>query len=255
MTPRRIGAHGPLVSPIGFGAFKIGRNQATKYAVDYDLPSEESAIALVQAVIDRGITLIDTAPAYGLSEARVGRAIADRRERVVLSSKAGERFIDGVSHYDFSEAAIASSIERSLATLGVETIDLLFLHSNGEDEAILANQGADGGATRALRRAKDAGRIRAIGFSGKTLAGHLRAIDEGFDALMIEYHPLDTSQRPALERAAERGVGVLIKKGLASGRVPANEAIPFALAAPAVASVVVGSLSLAHLDECVRWAS
>jgi aryl-alcohol dehydrogenase-like predicted oxidoreductase len=251
MTPRRLGAQGPMVSPIGFGAFKIGRNEGAKYGVAYELPSEGEAVALVQRVIDAGITLIDTAPAYGVSEQRVGLAIAGQRDRVILSTKAGERFVAGRSHYDFCDEAIEASVRHSLRTLAVGTIDILFLHSNGDDDAILA----DGGATRALRRLKDAGLIGTLGFSGKTVSGHLRAIDDGYDALMVEYHPLDRSQRPVLERAAERGVGIVIKKGLASGRVPASEAIPFALSAPAVASVVVGSLSVEHLAECIGLAT
>ncbi|MBL9118400.1 MAG: aldo/keto reductase [Phycisphaerae bacterium] len=251
MTSRRIGARGPLVSPIGFGAFKIGRNEGIKYERGYDLPSERAAIDLVRAVCESGVTLLDTAPAYGLSEERVGLAIAGLRSPVVLSTKVGETFEAGRSHFDFSLAGIESSIARSLGRLGVARIDLLFLHSDGNDLAILD----DGEATRVMRKLRERGTIGLMGFSGKSVEGHRQAIREGFDVLMVEYHPLDVSQRPALEEAAARGVGVLVKKPLAAGRLAPADAIPFALAAPAVASAVIGSLSAANIAECVRVAS
>lgn len=250
MRPRRLGSTSLQLSPIGFGAFKIGRTEGAKYAEAYSLPSDAEATALVHAVLDLGITLIDTAPAYGVSEERVGAALRDRRADVVLSTKVGERFESGRSSHDFSEAATLRSVERSCARLCRATIDLVFVHSNGDDLAILQ----EGGVTRALRALRDRGVVRAIGFSGKTVEGHRRAIDEGYDALMVEYHPLDGSQRPALEEAADRGVGVVVKKALASGRVPPSEAVPFALAAPAVASVVIGSLRIDHLASCAELA-
>ena len=72
MRPRRLGSTSLQLSPIGFGAFKIGRTEGAKYAEAYSLPSDAEATALVHAVLDLGITLIDTAPAYGVSEERVG---------------------------------------------------------------------------------------------------------------------------------------------------------------------------------------
>lgn len=250
MIPRRLGSTDLVVSPIGFGAFKIGRNEGIKYERGYELPTLAEAVDLVRGAVNLGITLIDTAPAYGSSEERVGAAIADRRERVLLSTKVGERMVEGRSRYDFSPDAIRASVEESLRRLGTRCLDLLFVHSNGQDVEILA----DGTVTATLRALRDRGIARAIGFSGKTNEGHRLAIAQRYDALMVEYHPLDTSQRPTLELAAERGVGVVLKKAMASGRVPPDEAIPFALAAPAVASAVIGSLRLENLRQCVGYA-
>jgi aryl-alcohol dehydrogenase-like predicted oxidoreductase len=254
MTPRRLGSTDLWLSPIGFGAFKIGRNEGTKYAEAYALPSEAAATELIHRAVAMGITLIDTAPAYGLGEERVGRALASlppaARASVHLSTKVGEAFADGRSTYDFSAQATEASVRRSLERLGTNVLDLVFVHSNGDDQAILT----EGSVTRTLRSLQERGLIRAIGFSGKHLEGHTLAIADGYDALMVEYHPLDASQRPVLEQAAERGVGVLIKKAMASGRIPANEAMPFALAAPAVTSVVVGSLRAENLAACVAAA-
>ena len=69
---RPLGGTGFSISPIGFGAFKIGRNQKTKYAAPYDLPSDEQVSELLNGLLDLGINYIDTAPAYGTSEERIG---------------------------------------------------------------------------------------------------------------------------------------------------------------------------------------
>ena len=237
-------------SPIAFGSFKIGRNEGIKYAEGYDLPSEAEAVRLVRDAIALGIRHIDTAPAYGLAERRVGLAIDGLAAPVTVSTKVGERFDGGRSSYDFSAAATRESVARSRDLLGRDRLDLVLVHSNGEDERILREEGV----TAALRGLRDAGRIGAIGFSAKTLPGSLAALEAGYDSLMLEFHPLDPSLRPAFERASELGRTTLVKKALASGRLPPAEAIPFALAAPAVTCVTVGSLRLGHLLECVSLA-
>jgi hypothetical protein len=76
----------------------------------------------------------------------------------------------------------------------------------------------------------------------------------GYDAVMVELHPLDASHVEIVDRAATDGVGVLVKKPLASGRIGPAHALPFALALPAVAACVVGSLSALHLAECLEIA-
>ena len=73
MEHRSLGRHGPDVSVLGFGAFKIGRAEGTKYPAAYPLPEEDEAGRILAGVLDLGITLLDTAPAYGLSEERIGR--------------------------------------------------------------------------------------------------------------------------------------------------------------------------------------
>jgi aryl-alcohol dehydrogenase-like predicted oxidoreductase len=252
-APRRsLGRTGLTVSPVGFGAFKIGRNEGIKYADGYDLPDEDACARLLHDVLDLGIDLIDTAPAYGLSEERIGRHLAARRDEFTLSTKAGETFENGVGRYDFSAESIDASVDRSLSRLRTDRLDVVFVHSNGHDQAILDA----GDALDALVRRRDRGDIRSIGFSGKTVEGHLAAIATGVvDCVMVEYHELDTTQRPVLDTAADAGIGVLVKKGLASGRLMPESAIPFCLAGPGVASVVVGSLrrdNLAHNLKIAR---
>ena len=250
--PRRpLGRTGLTVSPIGFGAFKIGRNTGTKYADAYDLPDDDRCRAILEGVLELGINLIDTAPAYGTSEERIGRLLGARRDDFVLSTKVGETFEDGRSRYDFTADAVDRSIDRSLERLRTDRIDLLFVHSDGNDASILRA----GETLEAMSRRRDLGDVRCIGFSGKTADGHRLALDLGVDVLMVEYHLHDDSQRAVMEAAESCGVGVVVKKGLASGRIPAAEAVPHCLAGPGVASLVVGSLNLAHLEANLRAAS
>jgi aryl-alcohol dehydrogenase-like predicted oxidoreductase len=250
MITRPLGKTGLSITPIGFGAFKIGRNEKTKYAQGYSLPDDRTVAGLINGILDLGINYIDTAPAYGLSEERIGRAVNHRRREFTLSTKVGETFENGQSHYDFSAAAIRSSVERSLRRLQTDILDAVFLHSNGEDVAI--QQTTD--AVTTLRELKQKGLVRAIGLSGKTVEGARLALDWA-DVLMVEYHLDDQSHASVIAEAARRGVGVVVKKGLASGKLPASEAIGFGLGDSAVASLVVGSLNLEHLQANVAVAA
>jgi aryl-alcohol dehydrogenase-like predicted oxidoreductase len=246
---RRCGAE-ILLTPIGFGAFKIGRNVGIKYARAYELPSEEESARLLNAVLDLGINYIDTAPAYGLSEERIGRALAARRDEFVVSTKVGETFESGRSSFDFSAEAVRRSVHRSLERLGRERLDLVFIHSSGEDKAILRE--TDAAAT--LLELREAGLITAIGFSGKTPQGAEDALAWA-DALMIEHHLNDRSHEEVIRRAHDRGVGVIVKKPLASGRLPPEEALAFVLGYPGVTSAVVGGLDIEHIASNVRAAA
>lgn len=244
MDRRPLGRGGPLVSPVGFGAVKIGRNTAVKYPSGYDLPSEPQVAQLLNGVLDLGINLIDTAPAYGSSEERIGRAVGHRRTEFVLCTKAGEQFDQGHSRFDFSGSAIRRSLEESLRRLRTDRADVLLLHSDGRDLEILEHTDA----VETLLALRSAGLARQVGLSGKTVAG-ARAALAWADVLMVPYNLEDPSHAAVIEEAHRAGVGVLVKKGLGAGRLVAAEALPFALAPAGVSSVVVGSLSLAHLRE------
>lgn len=243
---RRLGRTELNVSPVGFGAFKIGRNEGIKYERGYELPDEATCERLLNGVLDLGIDLVDTAPAYGSSEARIGRHLAHRRDEFTLSTKVGETFENGIGTYDFGREATESSLDRSLERLRTDRLDLVFVHSDGRDREILEQ--AD--VLDVLVRRRDRGDVGAIGFSGKTVDGHLLAMATGVvDCLMVEYHREDQSQRPVLEAAAAAGIGVVVKKGLAAGRLAPEVAIPFCLDGPAVGSLVIGSLSLGNLER------
>jgi aryl-alcohol dehydrogenase-like predicted oxidoreductase len=137
MVLRALGRSGLRVSPIGFGAFKIGRNRGIKYASAYELPDDAAAGRLLNGVLDLGVNYIDTAPAYGVSEERIGRFLAHRRAEFVISTKVGETFADGRAVYDFSGAAVRASVERSLRRLRIDVLDIVFVHAHADDAGIL----------------------------------------------------------------------------------------------------------------------
>jgi len=237
-----LGNTGFELSPIGYGAFKIGRNENIKYPTGYELPTEGEACRILNGVLDLGVNYIDTAPAYGLSEVRIARCIAARKDEFVLSTKVGETFENGESTYDFSGEGVLRSIRRSQERLGIEVLDIVFVHSDGNDRAILNETEI----VPTLRQLKDNGVIKAIGFSGKTIEGARQSLSWA-DVLMVEYHLEDTSHDQVMHEAMGRGVGVIVKKGLASGRLDPTEAVQFVLSHPAVTSMVIGSLNIDHL--------
>lgn len=242
MQLRPLGKTELLVSPLGFGAFKIGRNEKVKYPQPYDLPDDTAVERLLNGVLDAGINLIDTAPAYGISEERIGKFLSQRRGEFVLSTKVGERFTNGESSFDFTGPGVRASIADSLRKLRTEVLDIVFVHSNGDDLTI--QQQTD--VVPTLQKLKHLGYVRTIGFSGKTPAGAAVALDWA-DVVMVEYHLNDTSHADVIAAAASRGIGVVVKKGLASGHLPPTDALRFVLANPHVASVIVGGLNLEHL--------
>ena len=246
---RRLGRGDLAIGPIGFGAFKIGRNRGIKYPTPYELPEPADVHALLDGVLEAGINFIDTAPAYGLSEERIGEALALRRREIVLCTKVGETFDEGGSTYDFSSTGIRKSVQRSLGRLRTDTVDLLLIHSDGNDLDILTRSDAP----ETLRDLKSAGLTRAIGFSGKTVEGAQTALSWA-DAIMVEYHPDDVSHEGVMAAARDADVAVIVKKGLASGRLRPADAIPFILANDAVDVLVIGGLSLEHLRENVAIA-
>jgi aryl-alcohol dehydrogenase-like predicted oxidoreductase len=239
---RPLGKTGLDASAIAFGSFKIGRNEGIKYPDGYDLPDDRACEALLNAVLDLGITLIDTAPAYGIAEERIGTFLSARRDEYLLSSKAGERFEHGVSIYDFSERSLRESAAASLRKLKTDYLDLLLVHTHHDDMSVLNETPA----VETFERMKSEGLTRFIGFSGKTVAAAEQALDWA-DVVMVEFNTQDTSHQDVIRKAHERGVGVLVKKGLASGHLPPEEAIEFVLQSEAVDSLVLGGSNIDHL--------
>ena len=250
MNQRTLGQTGLPVSPIGFGAFKIGRNLKIKYPQPYDLPDEATACRLLNAVLDMGVTYIDTAPAYGLSEERIGRAVSHRRSEFTLSTKVGETFADGQSNYDYSADAICNSIHRSITLLQTDVLDLVNVHSQGDDSAILNETDV----VDTLLGLKQQGLIKAIGMSGKTVEGARQSLAWA-DVIMVEYHLDDSSHESVIAEAARQGVGVVVKKGLAAGHLSANDAIRFVLENPHVDSLIIGGLNPEHIRTNVAVAA
>ena len=126
MEQRQLGHLGPRVSAIGLGCMSLGIGEIYSSGID----SDDAAIGLIRRALDLGVTFLDTADIYGDSELKVGRAIHGRRDQVVLATKFGfvqtqigeQERIDGRPEY------VREACDRSLRRLGVDVVDVYYLH-------------------------------------------------------------------------------------------------------------------------------
>ena len=242
MLKRALGDTGIEVSPLGLGTVKFGRNTGVEYVHAYELPSDEHVASLLAEAQRQGINLLDTAPSYGRSEARIGEAIEGHRDEWVICTKAGEVFDGTASHYDFSEDAILGSVARSLCRLRTDALDIVLLHSDGRAVAEISAAGA----FRALAKLEREGIVRAVGFSGKSAADAMDALPMS-DVLMCTIHPGYAGEIGIAGLAGEQGVGVLVKKPLARGFEGDAETVAETVGLAGISSVVVGTISPEHL--------
>jgi aryl-alcohol dehydrogenase-like predicted oxidoreductase len=249
MVQRRLGSTGLAVSPIGLGTAKLGRNTDVKYPAPFELPSDKQVTELLQGALDLGVNLLDTAPAYGDSEHRLGQLIAAQRSRWLLCSKCGETYQNGRSTYDFSAAALSRSVDESLRRLQTDHLDVLLLHSDGRDLEILQHSDA----VETLMRMKAAGKTRAVGISAKTPEGIAAAVPV-LDVVMAPFSQREAGLKSALAAAQEQGRGTLAIKGLSSGRLEPAAAVEFVLRQPFIDCLILGTINMAHLREAVALA-
>ena len=239
MLTRSLGKTGLTVPLLGLGTVKFGRTAKVSYPRPFVLPSDEHIADLLALAKSLGVTLLDTAPAYGASEQRIGEAIAGERADWLLCSKAGEEFNRSESRYDFSEDHILCSVERSLERLRTDYLDILLLHADGRDtERIVA-----AGAFHALRRLQSEGVVRTVGFSAKNEVDGCAALPLA-DVLMCT---ANASQASLIDRAGEEGVGVMVKKPLASGHHADPQVLAKVAQLPGVSCIVVGTIDADHL--------
>ncbi len=247
MLKRLVGQTNITVSVAGLGTTKFGRNQKVKYPQHFELPTDSEILTLLDVAQELGINLIDTAPAYGHSEMRLGNLLAGKRDQWVLSTKVGEEFEAGESHYDFSATKILSSIERSLQRLKTDYLDIVLVHSNGDDEKIIAQDQV----FSILEKCKQTGKIRAYGMSTKTVDGGIQTLRQA-DVAMVTYHPQHMLERPVIEYAHKHQKGIFIKKAFASGHLlTRKESLQFILREPGVTSIILGTINPQHLRENV----
>jgi aryl-alcohol dehydrogenase-like predicted oxidoreductase len=251
MDLRPLGATGIQVSPLGLGSVKFGRDQQVKYPSEFKIPDDAAVSRLLALAGDLGINLIDTAPAYGSSEERLGRLLPGARERWVIVTKVGEIFEQGISRFDFSAAHTRASVERSLRRLRTDYLDVVLIHSHGEDLQILEREPV----LEILRDLQREGKLRAVGMSSKTVAGGLRVVEQ-CDLVMATCNLAYNDELPVLQAAAAQGKGVLIKKGLMSGHIPGEDGVrrsmEFVFSQPGVSSMILGTINPDHLIANVR---
>lgn len=253
LEKRAIGNTDILVSLIGLGTVKFGRNQNVKYPHTFELPLDKDLANLLAHAQSLGINLLDTAPAYGLSEERLGKLLKDQRHEWIVCSKAGEEFENGSSYYNFSAKHIRKSIERSLKRLNTDYLDMVLIHSDGNDESLINQEKV----LEILSAFKQAGWIRAFGMSTKTVAGGILALDHS-DLAMVTFNPTAEEERTVIRHAEKNNKGILIKKALASGHIAHNnhqdtvqQAFDFILQEKGVSSIIVGTINPQHLEQNV----
>ncbi|QDY89183.1 aldo/keto reductase [Arthrobacter sp. UKPF54-2] len=264
LEQRPFGITGLDVSIVGLGAGQIGESDVT----------EAEAAEVLNGALDLGVTLIDTAASYGLSEERIGRHLAGRRDEFVLSTKGGPK-ING--QRDWSPGSVLESIEQSLRKTGSERIDIFYLHSCPLD--VLQR----GDLQDTLDQAVAAGKIGVAGYSGdnEPLAF---AVESGrFGAIETSVNVADQwNLRNVLRRRPE--LGVIAKRPIANapwrfaarplgnyaelywerlhalGLDPgdlewAEFALRFTVYAPGVDTAIAGTAKLEHLRRNVMAAS
>jgi aryl-alcohol dehydrogenase-like predicted oxidoreductase len=252
IATRVLGHTGVPVSIIGLGGYHLG-----------DVANEKAAVKLVHRAIDAGITFLDNCWDYhdGKSEKWMGAALREKkyRERAFVMTK-----VDGRTH-----DAAAKQIDQSLQRLGVDHIDLLQHHEviRFEDADRIF---ADGGAMEAFVEAKQAGKIRFIGFTGhKDPQIHLRMLDIAeehgfvFDSVQMPLNCFDAHfrsfEKQVLPLLLGKNIAALGMKPmgggklLESGKVSAEECLRYALSLGA-SVVITGIESEERLDQAIAVA-
>lgn len=247
---------GIKVSPLGLGTVKLGRNQAVKYPKSFKLPDDKQALHLLNIAAENGINLLDTAPAYGNSEERLGELLKRTSAGWIITTKAGEIFdpATGESTYNFTSKFIKDSILQSLERLQRDYLDIVIIHSNGDDETIINHFGA----LEVLADLKKQGLIRATGMSTKTVAGGILAA-ENSDIVMVTYNLEHQDEKPVIDYARRNGKAIFIKKALSSGHAitdatedQVQKSFDFIYSNTGVTSIILGTINPEHLTENVE---
>ncbi len=208
MVDRELGRSGLTVSALGLGC--MGMSEF------YGATDDAESIATIHRALDLGITLLDTADMYGVgrNEELVGRAISDRRERVMLATKFGNvRGPNGeFAGVDGSPAYVRSACEASLRRLGVETIDLYYQHRVDPKTPIEETVGA-------MSDLVTAGKVRFLGLSEASAATIRRAFDvHPIAALQTEYSLWSRDvEAEILPTVRELGIGFVAYSPLGRG--------------------------------------
>ena len=255
MEMRPLGSTGIGVSVLGLGTVKLGRNEQVKYPAGFEIPDDSTVTEILELAWSLGINFIDTAPAYGTSEQRLGQLLPNRHDWVI-ETKVGEIFENGQSRFDFSAAHTRQSVENSLRALQRDVLDVVLVHSSGDDMEIINNEEALG----ELEKLKQQGLIKAFGMSSKTVEGGLWVV-EHCDVVMATSNLEYNDELPVFNRAKELNKGVVVKKGLLSGHADAasggsgiEKAFEHVLSQPGMSSMIVGTINQDHLRHNVEIA-
>jgi aryl-alcohol dehydrogenase-like predicted oxidoreductase len=275
--PRRtLGRTGVEVTALGHGAMEI---RGTRIWGGRPV-TDEQADAILNAVLDAGINLIDTANDYGRSEEFIGRFISHRRAQYFLATKCGCTVVRKDEHTDetphvWTRENLFRCVEESLSRMKTDYVDLIQLHNPTVEQCEAGN------LVEALQDMREQGKARWIGCSS-TLPHLDTYVQWGvFDVFQIPYSALDRTHEDAITRAGLSGAGVIDRGGVARGepgaglgdaerwaryeaagldelREPGESRtsflLRFLLTHPHISTTIVGTLQPEHLRDNVAAA-
>jgi len=249
-VPRRpLGRTGEYVSAIGLGGYHLG-----------GVSTQRECDQIIHAAMDAGVTFMDNAWEYhdGKSEIRMGKALADRRDRAFVMTK--------VCTHGRDARVAMRQLEQSLRRLQTDYLDLWQVHEvafyNDPERHFM-----EGGVIEALDQAKQQGKVRFVGFTGhKDPALHLRmlAFDYPFDTVQMPLNMFDATfrsfEQQVLPELLRRGIAPIGMKSMGGEGdmvrkrvVTAQEALSYAMSLP-VATTVSGIDSMRVLRQNLRVA-
>jgi aryl-alcohol dehydrogenase-like predicted oxidoreductase len=213
-----LGRTGATVTKLAYGAMELRGAGPGMPGRDV---TPEAASAILNAVLDAGITLIDTSPDYGRSEALIGEFISHRRAEFFLSSKCGCPINPPPGErppHVFTRENVRAAVEQSLSRMKTDHIDLVQFHISPSRAELEAND-----SVAELVELQREGKIRFIGMSGvlPNLTDHIAM--GVFDAFQIPYSALEREHEVSIHDATAAGAGTIIRGGVARG-IPVSEA-------------------------------
>lgn len=272
-----LGRTGLDVTKLGYGAMEVRGSR-----IWGGRPIEDSqAETILNAVLDNGITFIDTANDYGRSEEYIGRYLSQRRDEYVLATKCGctvvrrDEATDDTPH-EWTRENLFRGLHESLERMKTDHVDLMQLHNPGVEEC------EQGDLVSVLQDMKQQGTVRSFGISSTD--PHLETyIGWGvFDSFQIPYSALERQHEALIQAAADSGAGVIVRGGVArgepgaglgdddrwanwkaakldelldDGETPTQFLLRFTNAHPGMNTNIVGTMSVDHLKENIAAAS
>ncbi len=276
MLRRPLGKTGLQVSVLSYGASSLG---AVFHAVN-----EDDGIRAVHTALDLGINFIDVSPFYGLTKAEtvLGKALKGvARDRYILATKAGRY---GADAFDFSARRVTKSVDESLARLGVDHVDLIQCHDIefGDLKQVVDE------TIPALRRLREAGKVKFIGVTGLPLPALQYVVERTHVDTILSYcrYSLnDTGLESLLPLLRQKNVGVINASPLSMGLLTdrgapdwhpagpeiraacaaaaelcrhrgtdiAKLAVQYSVACPEIATTLVGTASPEYIRNNIQW--
>ncbi len=194
----RLGKTDMMVTRVGFGGIPIQRL------------NEEEAVSVVKRCLELGVNFLDTANGYTTSEERIGKAIAGRREGLILATKSLSRSREGV----------AKHLQQSLKQLGVDSVDLYQFHSVSDTKSLDAVLDPNGPMS-VVQAARKAGKIKHIGITSHQIDVAKKAIEsDQFETIMFPFNFVtDEAAKELLPLTREHDMGFIDMKPLAGGMI------------------------------------